>query len=82
MVRFELGVALPSHGSHASREAVLRVGGAAEELGFDSVWTTEHLFSWARPALTRSGSASATYGHAQPSRGRPGRGRAASVEAA
>jgi alkanesulfonate monooxygenase SsuD/methylene tetrahydromethanopterin reductase-like flavin-dependent oxidoreductase (luciferase family) len=48
MVRFELGVGLPSHGSHASREAVPRVAGAAEELGFDSVWTTEHLFSWAR----------------------------------
>ena len=40
---FELGVILPNFGVDASPDAVRRVAEAAEELGYDSVWTTEHL---------------------------------------
>jgi probable F420-dependent oxidoreductase len=38
-----LGVILPNYGRHASPEGVRAVVEAAEELGFDSVWTTEHI---------------------------------------
>lgn len=37
----ELGVSLPSVGPVGEREYLLTVAGAAERLGFDSVWTTE-----------------------------------------
>jgi probable F420-dependent oxidoreductase len=40
---FELGIILPNYGVNASREGVARVADAAEELGFDSVWATEHV---------------------------------------
>ena len=40
---FELGVILPNYGSGDLRDRVLRVADAAEELGFDSVWSTEHF---------------------------------------
>lgn len=40
---FEIGIVLPNYGSRASAEGIARVAGAAEELGFDSVWVTEHL---------------------------------------
>jgi probable F420-dependent oxidoreductase len=40
---FELGVILPNYGAGRLRDAVLRVAEAAEELGFDSIWSTEHL---------------------------------------
>jgi probable F420-dependent oxidoreductase len=40
---FELGVVLPNYGGRASRDDVARVAEAAEELGYDAVWTTEHL---------------------------------------
>jgi probable F420-dependent oxidoreductase len=42
-VNAELGAVLPNFGPEASMESVLRVAEVAEELGFDSVWTTEHL---------------------------------------
>ena len=40
---FEIGVALPNGGSSPSVEEVLRVADSAAELGFDSVWTSEHV---------------------------------------
>jgi probable F420-dependent oxidoreductase len=42
-VSFELGVILPNFGARALRDDVALVAEAAEELGFDSIWTTEHL---------------------------------------
>lgn len=41
--KFEFGVVLPNHGSSVSVDEVAKVAKAAEELGFDSVWATEHL---------------------------------------
>lgn len=40
---FEIGVVLPNYGSSASVDVVARVAETADELGFDSVWVTEHL---------------------------------------
>jgi probable F420-dependent oxidoreductase len=40
---FELGVALPNGGGSPSVERVVAVADAAAELGFDSVWTSEHV---------------------------------------
>jgi probable F420-dependent oxidoreductase len=37
------GVILPNYGESSSPEGIRRVAEAAEELGFDSVWTTEHI---------------------------------------
>jgi probable F420-dependent oxidoreductase len=38
-----LGVILPNFGERSSPSAIRRTTEAAEELGFDSVWTTEHI---------------------------------------
>ena len=38
-----LGVILPNFGRDSSPERIRRFTEAAEELGFDSVWTTEHI---------------------------------------
>jgi probable F420-dependent oxidoreductase len=38
-----LGVILPNFGRDSSPERIRRFAEAAEELGFDSVWTTEHI---------------------------------------
>src|SRR5262249_20273467 len=38
-----LGVTLPTFGAGSSPDGIRRVADAAEELGFDSVWTTEHI---------------------------------------
>jgi probable F420-dependent oxidoreductase len=38
-----LGIILPNFDRHASPEAVREVAEAAEQLGFDSVWATEHI---------------------------------------
>jgi probable F420-dependent oxidoreductase len=38
-----VGVVLPNYGRAASADGVRVVAEAAEELGFDSVWTTEHI---------------------------------------
>jgi probable F420-dependent oxidoreductase len=37
------GVILPNYGADASVDGIRRVAEQAEELGFDSVWTTEHI---------------------------------------
>ncbi|WP_375425790.1 LLM class flavin-dependent oxidoreductase [uncultured Friedmanniella sp.] len=39
----ELGLALPNLGRHRSAASMLTLARAAEELGFDSVWTSEHV---------------------------------------
>ncbi|MDP9022601.1 MAG: TIGR03619 family F420-dependent LLM class oxidoreductase [Actinomycetota bacterium] len=39
----EIGIVLPTYGAHASPEGVLTVARAAAELGFGSVWASEHL---------------------------------------
>jgi len=38
-----LGVILPNYGEASSPAGIRRVAEAAEELGFDSVWATEHI---------------------------------------
>jgi len=38
-----LGVILPNYGTDSSPERIRRVAELAEELGYDSVWTTEHI---------------------------------------
>src|SRR6266508_6654343 len=37
------GVILPNYGKDANPDGIRRVAEAAEELGFDSVWATEHI---------------------------------------
>ncbi|TLM99805.1 LLM class flavin-dependent oxidoreductase, partial [bacterium] len=39
----KFGVILPSYGAQSSRLATVDTALAAESLGFDSVWTTDHL---------------------------------------
>jgi alkanesulfonate monooxygenase SsuD/methylene tetrahydromethanopterin reductase-like flavin-dependent oxidoreductase (luciferase family) len=43
VARAGLGVAIPHFGKNLSRESVLKVAVAAEKLGYDSVWTTDHV---------------------------------------
>jgi probable F420-dependent oxidoreductase len=38
-----LGVILPNYGRGSSPDGIRRVASAAEEAGFDSIWTTEHI---------------------------------------
>lgn len=38
-----LGVILPNYGDGSSPDGIRRAAEAAEELGFDSVWTTQHI---------------------------------------
>jgi probable F420-dependent oxidoreductase len=38
-----LGVILPNYGEGSSPDGIRRVASAAEEYGFDSIWTTEHI---------------------------------------
>ncbi len=39
----KLGVCLPNYGSHLSREALVESARLAENLGYDSIWTTDHI---------------------------------------
>ena len=43
MARPRLGVVLPNYGEASSPAAIRRIAAAAEELGFESVWATEHI---------------------------------------
>jgi probable F420-dependent oxidoreductase len=47
-----LGVILPNYGERSSPDAIRRTAEAAEELGFDSLWATEHLIVGAEAAET------------------------------
>jgi alkanesulfonate monooxygenase SsuD/methylene tetrahydromethanopterin reductase-like flavin-dependent oxidoreductase (luciferase family) len=38
-----LGVILPNFGARSTPDGIRRTAERAEELGFDSVWTTEHI---------------------------------------
>jgi len=38
-----LGVILPNYGKGSTPDGIRRIAEAAEELGFDSVWATEHI---------------------------------------
>ncbi|GBD09417.1 Phthiodiolone/phenolphthiodiolone dimycocerosates ketoreductase [Candidatus Thermoflexus japonica] len=38
-----LGICLPNYGRASSPEAIREVARAAEDLGFDSIWTTDHV---------------------------------------
>jgi alkanesulfonate monooxygenase SsuD/methylene tetrahydromethanopterin reductase-like flavin-dependent oxidoreductase (luciferase family) len=37
------GVILPNYGRNSSPDGIRRIAELAEELGFDSVWATEHI---------------------------------------
>jgi probable F420-dependent oxidoreductase len=45
-----LGVILPNFGTASSPDRIRRVAEAAEELGFDSIWATEHIVVGAEAA--------------------------------
>jgi probable F420-dependent oxidoreductase len=47
-----LGAILPNYGEHASPDGILRTTELAEELGFDSVWATEHVIVGPEAAAT------------------------------
>ena len=46
------GVSLPNYGRDARPDAIRRTAEVAEELGFDSVWTTEHIIVGPEAAAT------------------------------
>ena len=50
----QVGVCLPNYRALASPEAIARAAGLAEELGFDSVWVTDHVVI-PTPYLSRFG---------------------------
>lgn len=39
----KFGVCLPNYGNHLSKEALVESSKLAEQLGFDSIWTTDHI---------------------------------------
>ena len=39
----KFGVALPNFGKYAKKDAILKVAKTAEELGFDSLWVSDHI---------------------------------------
>jgi len=49
----EFGVHLPDAGRDPSRDAMIRIATAAEELGYSSVWSSDHI-AWPDPATLQS----------------------------
>jgi alkanesulfonate monooxygenase SsuD/methylene tetrahydromethanopterin reductase-like flavin-dependent oxidoreductase (luciferase family) len=45
-----LGVILPNFGEGSTPKGIRRTAEAAEELGFDSVWATEHIIVGPEPS--------------------------------
>jgi len=39
----KFGITIPNYGKFADRESILEISLAAEELGFDSLWTSDHI---------------------------------------
>jgi probable F420-dependent oxidoreductase len=39
----KFGIALPNFGMYAERDSILRVAKTAEDLGFDSIWVSDHI---------------------------------------
>jgi probable F420-dependent oxidoreductase len=50
--RLHLGVILPNYGEASSPEAIRRMASLADDLGFDSVWATEHVIVGPEAAQT------------------------------
>ncbi len=42
-MRVKFGVCLPNFGKNSSRESITKIAKAAEELGYDSIWVTDHI---------------------------------------
>lgn len=42
-IAMKYGVALPNFGKYAGKESILRIAKTSEELGFDSVWVSDHI---------------------------------------
>jgi len=55
--QLRFGVRLPTSGPFGTRENVLRVAARAEQLGYDGIWTNDHL-SWTHEMLSHFGAGS------------------------
>ncbi len=41
--KMKFGIALPNFGMYANRDSILKIAKTAEELGFDSIWVSDHI---------------------------------------
>ena len=41
--QIKFGVSVPNFGDHLGSDSIRKVCDASEEMGFDSVWTTDHI---------------------------------------
>jgi len=55
--QLRFGVRLPTSGPFGTRENILRIAARAEDLGYDSMWTNDHL-SWTHEMVTHFGAGS------------------------
>ena len=39
----EFGVTLPNFGKYAEKNEIVNIATSAEELGFDSIWVSDHI---------------------------------------
>jgi len=39
----KFGIALPNYGKYASKELIVKIAKSAEDLGFDSLWVSDHI---------------------------------------